>query len=260
MSVKLKITAHGQGPELVLVHGWAMHSGVWRETLAALRGEFRVNLVDLPGHGINHDVPLGEDLYATADLLLAELPPASWIGWSLGGLITMAAALSRPERIHKMVLVATTPSFIRRDEWPCGMEASIMQAFTTGLEVDLAGTLRRFLALQTIGSDTARATLQRLRSTAFGDHPPAKSALQGGLHLLHSSNLVPRLRGCNVPALFFGGSEDRLVNPQALHLAAASMPCAAVQIINGAGHAPFITQPKNFVESLRGFLGKEKAA
>ncbi len=260
MSAKLKITAHGQGPELVLIHGWAMHSGIWRETIEALKVEFRVNLVDLPGHGINHDVPLGEDLCATAHLLLAELPAAGWIGWSLGGLITMAAALSRPERIHKMVLVAATPSFIRRDEWPCGMEATVLQAFTTGLGVDLADTQRRFLALQTIGSDAAHATLQRLRATAFGDHPPAKSALQDGLRLLHSSNLVSRLPDCNVPALFLGGSEDKLVNSQALRLAAASMPCAAVQIINGAGHAPFLAQPKMFVESLHGFLDKEKAA
>ena len=51
MSESLKISSRGQGPELVLLHGWAMHSGIWGGVVDVLASEFRVNLVDLPGHG-----------------------------------------------------------------------------------------------------------------------------------------------------------------------------------------------------------------
>ena len=93
MSENLKISTYGQGPDLVLLHGWAMHSGIWGRLVDVLASGFRVNLVDLPGHGVNRHVPLSGDLNEVAELILSAVPPAIWIGWSLGGLVTLAATL-----------------------------------------------------------------------------------------------------------------------------------------------------------------------
>ena len=71
MSENLKISTYGQGPDLVLLHGWAMHSGIWGGLVDVLATEYRVNLVDLPGHGINQHVPLSDDLNEVADLILS---------------------------------------------------------------------------------------------------------------------------------------------------------------------------------------------
>ncbi len=258
MSSDLKIITRGHGPDLVLLHGWAMHSGVWGGVADALSKQFRIHLVDLPGHGVNRDVLLSEDLETTADVLVTKLPPAIWVGWSLGGLIALASALNRPEKTQRMVLVATAPSFIRRDDWPYGLDATILQAFSNGLEKDFAGTLKRFLVLETVGSDTARKTLRRLRDVISEEQMPAKPALTAGLKILQKSNLGSRLSGCNVPALFVGGSKDQLVHPDSPVHAAAQMPDATAKIIDGAGHVPFIGHPDRFLESLHGFLGSDK--
>ena len=61
---KLKISTSGQGPELLLLHGWAMHSGIWGGLVDSLSSEFHVNLVDLPGHGLTvvpDDYPLSAE-------------------------------------------------------------------------------------------------------------------------------------------------------------------------------------------------------
>ena len=113
MSENLKISTRGQGPDLVLLHGWAMHSGIWGGLVDVLASEYRVNLVDLPGHGVNRHVPLSDDLSEVADLILSRLPPAIWIGWSLGGLVTLSAALRQPDKVQKAVLVAATPCFFK---------------------------------------------------------------------------------------------------------------------------------------------------
>ena len=51
----MHIEIHGDGPDLVLIHGWAMHGGIFAPLLDALAARFRVHLVDLPGHGCSRD-------------------------------------------------------------------------------------------------------------------------------------------------------------------------------------------------------------
>ena len=51
MSAALHIHTIGKGPDLVMLHGWGMHAGVWRLVSTSLAANFRVHTVDLPGHG-----------------------------------------------------------------------------------------------------------------------------------------------------------------------------------------------------------------
>ena len=51
----MHIETCGSGPDLVLIHGWAMHGGIFAPLTPLLREHFRVHLVDLPGHGYSVD-------------------------------------------------------------------------------------------------------------------------------------------------------------------------------------------------------------
>jgi pimeloyl-[acyl-carrier protein] methyl ester esterase len=51
--MSLHIESEGAGPDLVLLHGWAMHGGIWRDVREQLARHFRLHLVDLPGHGFS---------------------------------------------------------------------------------------------------------------------------------------------------------------------------------------------------------------
>src|SRR5512144_1225459 len=50
-SSELYIRTLGRGTDLVLVHGWGMHSGIWEDVIEALMDDYRVTYLDLPGYG-----------------------------------------------------------------------------------------------------------------------------------------------------------------------------------------------------------------
>lgn len=253
MSEKLEIRSLGQGPDLVLVHGWAMNSGIWGGVVDALSTEFRVHLVDLPGHGVNRHIPLSHELNVVAAQILSELPSAFWLGWSLGGLVTLAAALQQPLKVKKVLLVAATPSFSEQQNWYCGAGIGAQQAFIDGLEENFDETLHQF-CLQTFGPIWMQEALDRLGQGGLAEKIPDKKTLNTGLHLLYDNSVITELDSIKIPALWLGGSRDRTIRPESFVRAASLMPTAANSMITGAGHAPFISHEEEFLDIIRSFL------
>jgi pimeloyl-[acyl-carrier protein] methyl ester esterase len=253
MTEALKVTIRGKGADLVLLHGWGMHSGIWGPVADSLAGGYRLHLVDLPGHGTNRHIPLPVDLAEVTDLVLAAVPPAAWIGWSLGGLIALSAGLRHAERVTKLVLVGATPSFSCQPDWDCGVREDARRAFASGLENDFDNTLEQFF-LQTFGPRWSSQALQRLGGQAPAEAVPGHQDLQAGLEILYGNNLLPALKHCKIPALFLGGTRDRTVRPESFERAAGLMPGAKAALIRGAGHAPFISHEDEFLEIIRRFL------
>jgi pimeloyl-[acyl-carrier protein] methyl ester esterase len=256
MTDRLKIDSRGEGPELVLLHGWAMHSGIWGGLVDHLAPDFRVNLVDLPGHGVNRKVPVSSDLNEVAGLIASQLPPAIWMGWSLGGLVALAAALQQPHKVQKAIMVAATPCFSIQADWDLGVSAAQQQAFTEGLEGDLEGTLNQFW-LQCFGASGVDEALDRLGYSSTAKMVPAGNVLQTGLYLLYSNNLLTGLGSCKVPTLFIGGTRDRIIRPDSYAQAAAMMPNGSTALIRAAGHAPFISHQDKFLEIIRKFMHED---
>jgi len=237
MSLHIDITGHG--PPLVLLHGWAMHSGVFSALSERLRHAHTLYLVDLPGHGCNRDSTLPLALEPVTQTLLNTLPPAIWLGWSLGGLFALHAA-AHPN-VHGLIMLAATPRFVRSEDWPHGMPADTFGPFASALETDYHATLDRFIALETFGSDHAREELRTLRHLLFARGEPAPRALSDGLSLLEHTDLRPRLAALSIPSLWLSGRRDRLVHPLAVEAAAALTPHAQTAVIDHAGHAPMLT-------------------
>ena len=244
---------------MVLVHGWGMNSGIWGNVTDALSAEFRLHLVDLPGHGVNHHMPLSHDLNAVAAQVLSELPAACWLGWSLGGLVTLSAALQQPLKVQKIVLVAATPSFSQQQDWDCGIDIVAQQAFMDGLEKNIDETLHQF-CLQTFGPIWMQGAVDRLGQGSPADKIPDKKTLNTGLHLLYDNSLMAGLDGIKMPALWLGGSRDRIIRPESFARAASLMPDATSSMITGAGHAPFISHEEKFLDIIRGFLREGRKA
>lgn len=253
MTEALRVKTLGTGPDLVLLHGWGMHSGIWGPAAEQLAGEYRLHLVDLPGHGISRRIPLSRNLEQVAASVLPMVPSAAWLGWSLGGLIALSAAVQSAEQVKKLVLVGATPCFSRQPNWAYGVSEEARQAFASGLEHDFENTLEQFF-LQTFGPRGSREALRRLGGQSAADAAPGKPALQAGLELLYANNLLPALGRCKIPSLFLGGTRDRTVRPESFDRAASLMPNARAHLIRGAGHAPFISHEGDFLNIIRGFL------
>ena len=244
----------GSGPELVLIHGWGLHSGIWDGLLPLLEPHYRVTRVDLPGHGLsawNGAVTLDDMVRA----VLAVVPQqAAWVGWSLGGLVAQRAALVLPGRVDALALIASTPCFIRKPDWQSAMLPGLLDNFADELELDYQHTLNRFLALQVRGSSHATDTLKRLRATLHDGGAPQLAGLRAGLEILRSTDLRDELAQLQCPTLLLAGERDTLVPAAAVCATARLIPQAQLAVIDGTGHAPFITAPDRVADTLRDFL------
>jgi pimeloyl-[acyl-carrier protein] methyl ester esterase len=252
----MHIDTEGHGPPLVLVHGWAMHGGIFAPLREALAQRFTLHGVDLPGHGrsLERDGPL--DLRQCATRIADAVPGAIWIGWSLGGLVALEAALESPLQVRGLALIAASPRFVVGPGWPHGVEHAVFDSFGRDLARDWRGTLDRFLALECAGSDRARSELRELRAHVFERGEPALHVLDDGLKILADTDLRPHLPELECPSLWIAGARDRLVPWQAMEAAAALTPRGAFARIDGGGHAPFIGHPDRVLHALDEWLAR----
>lgn len=257
--MSLHVEVIGSGPPLVLLHGWAMHGGVFLPLAEALRERHTLYLVDLPGHGHSRDsdVPLALDACARA--VLDAVPIAPWCGWSMGGAIALHAASRWPQRIPALAMIAATPRFVAAPDWPQGMPVASFAAFETGLAADWQGTVDRFLALEAFGLDDARERMRQLRALALERGAPSPRVLAEGLRLLESTDLRPQLATLDIPSLWMAGRRDRVVSPLAMQAAAALTQDARFVQIERAGHAPFLTHVDAVASALTDFLAGASA-
>ncbi len=236
----MNIETIGAGRDLVLIHGWAMHSGIFAPLTEILARNFRLHLVDLPGHGASPERDVALTLEVCVRRISIATPPAIWIGWSLGGLVALRAALDVPPQVHGLVMIASSPRFVIGADWPHAVAPKVFEQFGADLRCDYRGTLDRFLALEVHGSDCARDELRELRKRLFERGEPAMRVLQDGLNLLEPSDMRAELAQLDMPSLWLAGARDRLIPWQAMQWAAEHSRDGHFEKIAGGGHAPFI--------------------
>jgi pimeloyl-[acyl-carrier protein] methyl ester esterase len=247
----------GVGPPLVLLHGFAMHGGLFATVVTQLASAHRVYVVDLPGHG--HSAPLREySLDGMVEPVRQALDaidgPLDVLGWSLGGLLAMAWAARFPAQVRRLLLVATTPSFVQRSGWAHAMSEGTLLRFGDELRVAYDLTLKRFLTLQVQGSEEGRATLATLRARLFERGRPSPDTLAGSLAMLARTDLRDAVRAIQQPALVVSGDRDTLAPAAAGTWLANALPHGEQTVIAGAAHAPFLSHRTAFLAAARSFL------
>ena len=255
MSGNLHVEVSGSGPPLVLLHGWAMHGGVFAPLVARLGRSRTMYVVDLPGHGYSADSDVPLALEACVNAIAGQVPAgAPWCGWSLGGLVALHAAATRPGAVPALAMLCASPRFVRGEDWKSGVSGEIFRDFAEGLRSDYRATLDRFIALEAFGSEHARDEIRGLRDDLFARGEPAAAVLADGLALLEATDLRAVLPRLQVPSLWLAGRRDRLVDPRAMRAAAERAPGAAFDVVEHAGHAPFLTHADAVASRLLGFL------
>lgn len=251
---ELYIQTRGSGgTHIVLIHGWAMHGGVFAPLTEALAERATVHVVDLPGHGHSRDCQLPLQPDACARAIADATPPAIWLGWSLGGLVALTGALEYPRHVQALAMVCASPCFVRQPDWKYGMNPEVFASFGSELDSDYHGTLDRFLALEAMGSEHAREEMRRLRADLFTRGEPDKRVLREGLDVLDHTDLRAQLSELTQPSAWIAGARDRLIPWQAMQWSAQA--CAGTFTrIDHAGHAPFIGFVEQAVAALEPLL------
>ena len=260
MTEDLYVESSGKGFPLVMLHGWGMHGGIWDDCIPSLQAQWRVIRPDLPGHGRSRRASRPGQCTARLSEAVARHCPRQMVllGWSLGGLIAMAMARRLPQRIRRLVLVASSPRFLTGPDWPWGVERPVLESFGQSLAEDYRRTVRDFLALQVRGDERALELLRSLKKKVFAHGEPDPVALRQGLDILADTDLRGELSAIGLPTLVISGERDRLTPPDAGRRASEAIPGSRFLAIPGAAHAPFLSHRDEFLLALTQFLGEAR--
>lgn len=245
---KLHISKFGKGPDLALLHGWGSSSKIWQTCVNDLSLKFRIWCVDLPGHGESHAVKWDYSVEQGVELLAQALPQTcSIIGWSLGGLIAQLFAKQFPQRVVKLMLIASTPKFIASAQWPHGMHKDTFLNFSQQYAKAPQQTLKQFCALQVLNTKSAKHTLSVL-SDALSDQQKHIEKIQWGMQWLQEIDLCTDATLSALPIEFLHGEKDQVLSILAAEQTVSVWENAKLERIANAGHAPFISHSNRFLQ------------
>jgi pimeloyl-[acyl-carrier protein] methyl ester esterase len=254
------IESTGTGPNLVLLHGWAMNGAVWQPLVKSLAKHFTLHIVDIPGMGLSRPIEPFH-LHSVAEKIAEMLPAnADILGWSWGGQVAMRIALDHPDAVRRLVLVGTTPCFVNKDhsktqqEWSAGIAPEIFSQFADNVDANYHKTMTQFLTLQCMGDIRARITVRMLRKK-FEERPaPTTQTLQKALNILLDTDLRAEVEFLRKPTLLIHGDRDTLAPVQAAHWMMQNLPVGFLRVMAGASHAPFLSHQEHFIDALVQFL------
>lgn len=242
--VDLHYEVHGQGPVILLSHGYSATSDMWRGQIEPLARDHTVVVWDMRGHGQSaspDDPALYSEAATVADMaaILDAVGAKRAIvgGLSLGGYMSLAFHRAHPERVAALLIIDTGPGY-RNDE---AREGWNQTARKTGDRYETEG-----LALLERGSAERRTAR----------HRSAKGLAHAALGMLtqRDAGVINSLPGIAVPSLVIVGSEDTPYLAASDYMA-AKIPGARKVVIEGAGHAANIDRPEAFNAAVMDFLG-----
>ena len=249
----------GTGTPVVFIHGWCMSSVVWRLQLEGLSDAFRVIIIDLPGHGAS-PAPVGgfhvkgcaAEVAGLCESL--DLQDALLVGWSLGSLIALEAALLLRERLSGLVLTSGTPRFMQGDGYAYGLSRVEVEGMARKVQRSLRRALDGFSSRMFAPGELDDPPLAEMVQELLSSVPmPATAVAIQALNALVETDLRDRLALIDLPTLIMNGDSDVICLPQASALLAERIPSARQMVFAGCGHAPFLTQSRRFNACLEEF-------
>jgi len=259
--VHLEVRSAGDGPPLVLLHGFTGRGASWSGQLPSLRRGHRTIVVDLLGHG-RSDAPADPARYAVecqaADLaaILTRLAamPADVIGYSMGARIALQLAVDRPSAVDRLILESPSAGIPDADERAArrardellaqALERNGIAAFVDGWEA------QPIFASHAGLSPAAR---RRLRQQRLANRPTGLAASLRGAGQGVGPPLLDRLARVDAPTLVIAGALDA-AGRQRAETVAAALPDARLAIVPGAGHTPHLERPTAFRRLVVAFL------
>jgi pimeloyl-[acyl-carrier protein] methyl ester esterase len=239
------------------VHGWSRSGADLAGLASRLEDRFRVVRPDLRGHGRSTPGPASLELLAADLAAVAEAEPAGAVllGWSLGGLVALAALPRLRARLRGLVLLGATPRFTVGDAWPHGQPARAVEGLALRVRRQPARACVRFLEDCFAPGELDEAGRGRL-APLFAAPPPDPAAALAGLEILASADLRAALAAVDLPLLVIHGEADPIVPAGAGRALAAAVPGAELAVLPGAGHAPFLSREAEVAGLVARFAGR----
>jgi pimeloyl-ACP methyl ester carboxylesterase len=243
--IKIRYDVRGDGPPVLLSHGYSATGRMWDGQLEAFSDRHRVIAWDMRGHG-ETESPGDPALYSAeatvADMkaLLSHLGVARGVigGLSLGGYVSLMFALSHPEMVRALVICDSGPGYRNAE----AREAWNRRAHERAAELEARG-------LDALGARSREMReSMRYHASAQGLAHAAR-----GMLAQTGSRVIDSLPSIRVPTLVIVGDRDEPFLAPCRYIA-SKIPGARLEVIAGAGHSSNLDQPEAFNAVLSDFL------
>jgi pimeloyl-ACP methyl ester carboxylesterase len=223
----------GSGPAFVYVCGLEGSGELFYKQAAELARDHTVITFPLRGRGRYSMQELVDDLARIVSD--AGFERATFLGESFGGLLTMAAALEHPSMFERMILVNTFPFFIQRARIGLGVLCFSLLPHPL-MKVHRTSTARHVLFSADVSEDDRRQFRTR---TGAVEHEGYVSRLR----IIRDTDLRPRLKKIETPALVVAGTADKLLDSvRAARVLVEGLPRARLKLLEGTGHVALLSE------------------
>jgi non-heme chloroperoxidase len=254
----------GQGPAIVLIHGWPLSGAMWESQVNALvDAGFRCVSYDRrgfgrsgrPNGGYDYDTFAG-DLHDVVTAL--DLHSFALAGFSMGGgEVARYIGKYGTERVSKAVLIsAVTPFLLKTDDNPDGLDGAVFDGMIDGLKKDrinfLAGFLEQFFNREPGSAMPSDDVIAYAKSVAWIASPVGT---QQCVTAFGRTDFRPDLAKFDLPTLVIHGDMDRIVPIEASGKRAAALIAGArLEVITGAPHGLTVTHGDRVTALLSTFM------
>jgi pimeloyl-ACP methyl ester carboxylesterase len=248
----------GAGAPVILLHAGYLDRRMWDDQFRLFARSFRVIRYDARGLGRSGpaDAPYSsfEDLHTLIRTL--GLSRVTLIGASLGGAASIDLAVTHPELVDKLVLVApglsgyAWPPEDLNQRWRVEARAALAKGDTVGVAV---AWLRSGYLLPASERPELAARLRRLLAENV-DFWKGLLRHHEGYDTVPSPPAIGRLAAVRVPTLLFLGSRDVRDIHQIVDTLRLRLPDVKTVVVQGVGHLPNMEQPDRFSRTVLGFL------
>lgn len=243
---KLTVKIIGEGPRMLMIHGWGMHAEIFSPLIPFLKEKFSLQLINLPGFGGQPGLVSDYELAALVDQIQEECDvPYYCLGWSLGGLLSYALAIRQAKNLLGLVQVATTPCFLAKPSWP-GISETTFENFFQNLSISYEKTVNQFLSLQVLQLADRKSRLAQIKHYLQLSLAPPLEIMQASFDLLRTTDLREKLNQICCPVLAIYGRLDALVPVAVSELLPRYLPQVKTIVLPKATHIPFFSHPEEF--------------
>lgn len=254
--ITLHYETSGSGLPIVLTHSFLCDGSLFTHQVAVLEQTHRIINIDLRGHGQSGPSESPFTIYDLVDDVVAVLDAegvalAVWMGLSIGGFLSLRAALTRPERVRALVLIDTD----------AGAETAWKKLKYTAMKWWLQTLGPRLPVSAAMPIMFGRTTL-RSRPELHADYYQrfmnvrVNSICCGIDAITERDDVVGRLNEIRVPTLVVVGEEDKPLPPWKSRRIANAIPGAELVVIPRAGHLSAIENPVPVTDAVTHFLSK----
>ena len=249
------VSVRGNGPPMVLIHGWGMTGNIWTDIAKSLSKNYELYIVDLPGMGRSELIEPYSIDEIVDQVYLSTPNNAIILGWSLGGQIAIKLAVKYSNYINDLILVSTTPCFVKKNNWHCAIDEKNLLVFANQLTKNREKTMLSFLALQLLGSKDSNKIIKDLKRDFIDIDNENYKGLIPALRLLQSVDLRTMVSKVKAPSLIISGGRDKLTSCDASLWMQKRIKNSKIKNIETASHIPFISHKKDVLNAISEFLG-----